>query len=1011
MMQRKVISLCLSAVLMLGGLPTPALAEAFGEVEAQDAEVMLLDSGYEDDAAAPADELGNDLNAADGQMDVDDEEPADDTSSAEATDAEEAQSDARQDAEPEASLVADGDNSPAGEVAGPAVPADDGTNADAAAPAEVAAEAPASDDAATSVGSEPEAADESRRYGYKDDPITVHSIHDGNEEQTLETLASLPSFYSSVDQGYITPVKDQHPFGTCWTFAAMATIEASALRSGLTLGYDRRSLDLSERHLAYFAYHSAADPLGYTAGDYNYNTDPVDHYLNAGGNNTMSLLTLTTWQGVAQESLASYQELRALRNRYYNASDFLAATSLSSGIAYSDIFHVSGGLFIPSKNRSDVKRAIQRYGAVAGSYYDSDDYFNRYTASYYNYNNTSTNHAIAIVGWDDDYSKYNFKNIPSNSGAWLVKNSWGTGYGDGGYFWLSYYDTSIGQNVLAYKVERATRHQNVYQHDGSAYPYYETIRSGSRVANIFRAKAGKKGERLEAVSFFLQDVNVNYSIQIYLDPTDPKKPTSGSPALAEPVRGKTSYEGFYKVDLNEKVPLIKGTKYAVVITFSKGNGDHISIGTDETYRDWGHVNSVKRKQGFLYEKGVGWSDLYSRFGTPANARIKAYTSNDNLTARTKIQNVTVAVPNKVYTGKRLTPTPKVTNGRVVLHKGTDYTVSYKSNLHAGTGKVIIKGKGRYSGTQTATFKITRKSIAKAKVTVAAKVAYKGRALKPTVSVKLGKTTLKKGKHYTVKYVNNVHVGTATVKVVGKGDYHGTKEATFRIVNKGGTTSAKKANTMKVSTKAKTVSASKVKSKAVTVAPIVVKNAKGKVTYKKVSGAGALKVNTKTGKVTVKKGTKSGVYKAKVKVRVAGNASYKAASKTVTVKVVVKKASSSSKRWEKEPNNYYDVATRLPLNTDVYGKTDFPDDDRFVFAAPSAGYYTVKITSDKYASEGSLRVWTYDANHSSYQQDFSIELSECTWVSKRIKLKKGTNYLWIWGSSCLNQHPYHIRVSR
>ena len=103
--------------------------------------------------------------------------------------------------------------------------------------------------------------------------------------------------------------------------------------------------------------------------------------------------------------------------------------------------------------------------------------------------------------------------------------------------------------------------------------------------------------------------------------------------------------------------------------------------------------------------------------------------------------------------------------------------------------------------------------------------------------------------------------------------------------------AKKANTMTVKAAAKTLKVKTLKKKALTVAPITVKNAKGKVTYKLVSGNAkskkALKLNTKTGKITVKKGTKKGKYSLKVKVSAAGTVAYKAASKTVTVNVRVK----------------------------------------------------------------------------------------------------------------------------
>ena len=102
---------------------------------------------------------------------------------------------------------------------------------------------------------------------------------------------------------------------------------------------------------------------------------------------------------------------------------------------------------------------------------------------------------------------------------------------------------------------------------------------------------------------------------------------------------------------------------------------------------------------------------------------------------------------------------------------------------------------------------------------------------------------------------------------------------------------KKKQVIKLSVKTKTVKFKKLKKKKLTVKPITVKKAKGKVTYKIVSGTKkarkALTLNKKTGKITVKKKTKKGTYKLKIKVTAAGNKYYKAAAKTVTIKVKVR----------------------------------------------------------------------------------------------------------------------------
>ena len=143
---------------------------------------------------------------------------------------------------------------------------------------------------------------------------------------------------------------------------------------------------------------------------------------------------------------------------------------------------------------------------------------------------------------------------------------------------------------------------------------------------------------------------------------------------------------------------------------------------------------------------------------------------------------------KTYTGSALKPTPTVKDNGTKLVKGTDYTVSYKNNTKAGTATVTITGKGNYTGTKTATFKINPKSIAASSVTVSsiAKQKWTGKAIKPTPVVKDGTKTLKSGTDYKLTYKNNKEPGTATITITGTGNYTGARTTTFRIGAKTGT---------------------------------------------------------------------------------------------------------------------------------------------------------------------------------------------------------------------------------
>lgn len=140
----------------------------------------------------------------------------------------------------------------------------------------------------------------------------------------------------------------------------------------------------------------------------------------------------------------------------------------------------------------------------------------------------------------------------------------------------------------------------------------------------------------------------------------------------------------------------------------------------------------------------------------------------------------VSVISPTYTGAALKPAVSIKCGSFAFVNGKDYTLTYKNNVSAGTGTIIIKGKNRLSGQKTVTFKIKPRSIAGASVSSISAASYTGKAVSPSVKVVLGGKTLTKNTHYTVAYKNNVQAGTASIIITGKGNYGGTAVKTFKI---------------------------------------------------------------------------------------------------------------------------------------------------------------------------------------------------------------------------------------
>ncbi len=146
---------------------------------------------------------------------------------------------------------------------------------------------------------------------------------------------------------------------------------------------------------------------------------------------------------------------------------------------------------------------------------------------------------------------------------------------------------------------------------------------------------------------------------------------------------------------------------------------------------------------------------------------------------TDISGAKVEAASQTYTGATLYPDVKVTLNGTVLEESTDYYLSYEAGRNAGTVKLTVTGKGKYSGTATGTFTINPADASRATVKVADQ-AWTGKALTPSPTVTFGGKTLRQGTDYTVSYTNNVNPGTATATVTFKGNYKGSAKGSFKI---------------------------------------------------------------------------------------------------------------------------------------------------------------------------------------------------------------------------------------
>ena len=141
--------------------------------------------------------------------------------------------------------------------------------------------------------------------------------------------------------------------------------------------------------------------------------------------------------------------------------------------------------------------------------------------------------------------------------------------------------------------------------------------------------------------------------------------------------------------------------------------------------------------------------------------------------------VTLSTSTYAYDGKAKKPGVTVKLNGKTLKNGTDYTVSYSNNTKVGTATVKITGKGNYTGSVSKTYSI-KNNFKKATISGISTKAFTGKNITQNITVKYNGKTLKNGTDYTVSYSNNKKIGTATVKITGKGSFTGTVTKTFKI---------------------------------------------------------------------------------------------------------------------------------------------------------------------------------------------------------------------------------------
>jgi C1A family cysteine protease len=382
----------------------------------------------------------------------------------------------------------------------------------------------------------------------------------------------------------VTSVKNQGLCGSCWSHAVCSALE-SWLKITTSEVFDFSENNMKNNH-------------GFL----------LDHCY--GGNNDMAVAYLARWVGPLLESEDPYNPSQSI--------PLITTPPPQKLLRQAPVFNLNG------TDRAEIQNAIMTYGALSTPMYWNDLRYNSGAYTYYsNAAPHSSNHMIALVGWND--AKV-ISGAPGN-GAWICKNSWGDWWGENGYFYISYYDTNIATEGCAAFVNLVNpdTYGTLYQHDPLGLTSYtgwgNTVCYG---ANVFTAVAN---EEIVAVGTYASTDNTAYQITVYNSGIsggnfyNPKATVSGTFTEA----------GYYVVDLPTAVNVSFGQTFSVVVRYqTPGWNFPVPLEAPQTYA----APTAAYGQSYMSPDGTGYMDIQSLPDhANANACIKAIAAAPDKTVR------------------------------------------------------------------------------------------------------------------------------------------------------------------------------------------------------------------------------------------------------------------------------------------------------------------------------------------------------------------------------------------
>jgi C1A family cysteine protease len=466
-------------------------------------------------------------------------------------------------------------------------------------------------------------------------PSLLDEVRNRKDSFSLESMsASYTDKTYNLNNDAKVKVKNQGTTNECWAFAAISSLETNvSLTEQL-----KEAITYSPRHMDYATSRTFAD------GE---NTIGFGRELGEGGIPNVAFAYLSNGTGAVLESdmpfennenKISLSEIEKTVSRVVTQYEVLPTINKKYDTEGNVTYYDANGKQYTEASltnaRNIIKQHIIKYGAVASTTAANEaEYYNNPTniatsTAYFCNKEVTRDHAITIVGWDDNYSASNFnsENRPKTNGAYIVLNSYGTGVLDNGYYYISYEDYLIEDTLFGVMSSSEVDYDNIYQND--FYGGYLEIGAANQdtgyIASIYDRDSSKT-EMLNSIGITSTEY-ANYEIYVNAngDSLDSNSLTKiGETGLIAP--------GYVKVDV--KSTKLTGSKFAIVVKqkSTEGTGFFFPIEVNIPDTVYNYVSAATGNSKISLD-GTNWLTLNSLTGitvvdmSTADTCLKAFTT-------------------------------------------------------------------------------------------------------------------------------------------------------------------------------------------------------------------------------------------------------------------------------------------------------------------------------------------------------------------------------------------------